>query len=224
MASQWPMIISVEGNIGSGKSTILKALRAYPDIQGIPVVYLDEPVSQWEQIKSNDGKNMIELFYANPSKYAFAFQMMAYISRLTLFKEAIREHPKCILITERCLLTDYHIFASMLHEQGNMLDEEYAIYKQWFHVFQQDIPITAIVYIRCDPAISFERCKKRGRVGEEIPLEYLTKCHDKHEAWMSTLKNTWTSTTTIENETATLDEVLCTIHMEIEALLKLRMM
>ena len=124
-------IISVEGNIGSGKSTILRALRAcYPDIQGKPVVYLDEPVSQWEQIKSADGKNMIELFYANPSKYAFAFQMMAYISRLSLFKEAIRAHPNSIIITERCLLTDYHIFASMLYEQGSMLDEEFAIYKQ----------------------------------------------------------------------------------------------
>ena len=210
------MIVSVEGNIGSGKSTILRALRAcYPDIQGVPVVYLDEPVSQWEQIKSKDGKNMIELVYANPSKYAFAFQMMAYISRLTLFKEAMHKHPNCILITERCLLTDYHIFASMLHEQGTMLDEEYAIYKQWFHVFQQDIPITAIVYVRCDPTVSFERCKKRGRAGEEIPLEYLTKCHDKHETWVSSLQE---KTVTIENDTATLDQVMDTIRQFIAKL------
>lgn len=214
----YPMIISVEGNIGSGKSTILKALRVYTEIQGIPLVYLDEPVSQWEQIQSKDGKNMIELFYANPAKYAFAFQMMAYISRLTLFKEAIRKNPKCILITERCLLTDYHIFASMLHEQGTMLDEEYAIYKQWFSFFQQDIPITAIVYVRCDPTVSFERCKKRGRAGEEIPLEYLTKCHDKHETWMNHLHETRTSTVIIENDTATMEEVLDTIHQFIAKL------
>lgn len=111
---QSPFIVSVEGNIGSGKSTILKALREKcKDVGGIPIVYVDEPVSQWEQIKSKEGKNMIELFYSNPSKYAFSFQMMAYISRFTLIKNAVQENPNSVIVTERCLLTDCVVFASM---------------------------------------------------------------------------------------------------------------
>ena len=203
------MIISVEGNIGSGKSTILSALRKLSsDIDGAPVFYVDEPVRQWEQITNKDGKNMIELFYANPSKYAFSFQMMAYISRLTMLKDAIKNHPRSIIITERCLLTDYNIFASMLHEQGNLLEEEFAIYKQWFDYFQKDVPISAIVYIQCDPTVSHARCKSRARVGEDIPLDYLVKCHQKHEDWIHSES---IPTLTIQNDTAKIDDVLMNI-------------
>ena len=217
MAQMWPFIVSVEGNIGSGKSTILRALRDLTDnIDGVPVVYVDEPVSQWEQIKSKDGKNMIELFYSNPSKYAFSFQMMAYISRLALLKEAIQKNPRCVIITERCLLTDYNIFASMLHEQGNMLDEEFAIYDKWFKTFQNDIPITALVYIQCEPTTSYTRCKKRARSGEDIPLEYLSKCHDKHETWMV---NTTLTTLTVPNDKSTVDDALLMIANFISELL-----
>jgi deoxyadenosine/deoxycytidine kinase len=209
---QTPFIVSVEGNIGSGKSTILKALREqYQDIQGVPIVYVDEPVSQWEQIKSKEGKNMIELFYSNPSKYAFSFQMMAYISRFTLIKKAVQENPGSVILTERCLLTDYAVFASMLHEQGNLLDEEFTIYKTWFHTFQQEIPVTSIVYVRCDPTTAFTRCKKRARVGEEIPLDYLTKCHEKHERWIEPGQSTVLSKLVIENDEAQMNDVLVSI-------------
>ena len=206
------MIISVEGNIGSGKSTILKALRErYQDIYGVPIVYVDEPVSQWEEIKSKDGKNMIELFYANPSKYAFSFQMMAYISRFTLIKNAVQENPNCIILTERCLLSDCEVFASMLHDQGHLLDEEFTIYKLWFHTFQKEIPVTSIVYIRCKPTTAFTRCKKRGRSGEEIPLDYLTQCHEKHERWVEPEQQSVLSKLVIENDDAQLNDVLVSI-------------
>ena len=209
---QTPFIVSVEGNIGSGKSTILKALREqYQDIQGVPIVYVDEPVSQWEQIKSKEGKNMIELFYANPSKYAFSFQMMAYISRFTMIKQAVQENPNSVILTERCLLTDCAVFASMLHDQGHLLDEEFTIYKTWFHTFQKEIPITSIVYIRCDPTTAFTRCKKRARVGEEIPLDYLTKCHEKHEKWIQPGQPNVLSKLVIENDDAQMNDVLMSI-------------
>lgn len=213
MDSMRPFIVSVEGNIGSGKSTILKALRErYHEIDGIPIVYVDEPVGQWEQIKSKEGKNMIELFYANPSKYAFSFQMMAYISRLTMIKNAVQANPTSVILTERCLLTDYAIFASMLHEQGHLLEEEFEIYKMWFHTFQQEIPIASIVYVRCDPTTAFTRCKSRARVGEEIPLDYLTKCHEKHEKWIEPEQPNVLRKLVIENDKAKMEDVLASIY------------
>jgi deoxyadenosine/deoxycytidine kinase len=206
-------VISIEGNIGSGKSTILKEFKkVFTTLDGYnKIIYVDEPVSQWEQIKSKDGKNMIELFYADPVKYSFSFQMMAYISRLILLKEAIRKYPDSVIITERCLLTDYNIFASMLYEQGKMSEEEYAIYKKWFQYFQTDVVMSAIIYIQCDPEVSHDRCTKRCRPGESISLDYLIECHNKHETWM---KHENVSTLTINNDTPMDSEHMDTVLLE----------
>lgn len=210
-------VISIEGNIGSGKSTIINALKATATIEGVPVVYVDEPVRQWEMIKSKDGKNMIELFYADPDRYSFAFQMMAYISRLALLKEAVEANPNAIIITERCLKTDYNVFAKMLHDQGTLLQEEYAIYTNWFTTFSKDSDISAIIYIYCYPEVSYERCKKRQRAGENIPLEYLIRCHEKHEEW---IHQETVPTLIHDNNTAELSDVLFSIHYFISNLVK----
>lgn len=212
-----PLIVSIEGNIGSGKSTIINALKATSTIEGVPVVYVDEPVRQWESIKNKEGKNMIELFYANPERYSFAFQMMAYISRLALLKEAVEANPNAVIITERCLKTDYNVFAKMLHEQGTLLDEEYAIYTNWFNAFSKESEISAIVYVYCHPEVSYERCKKRQRTGENIPLEYLTRCHEKHEQW---IHQETINKLIQDNNTAELDDVLFSIHAFISSMLK----
>jgi deoxyguanosine kinase len=182
-------IISVEGNIGSGKSTLIKYMKEQlKEIDNIPVIYLPEPVDIWESIKSEDGKNMIQKFYENQERYSFAFQMMAYISRLKIFKDAINQYPNAIIITERCLLTDYNIFAKMLYESKKMLKEEYDIYKQWFNYFNE-IEINQIIYIKTDPDISYERCVKRNRTGENtISLEYLTECNKMHDEWIENEK------------------------------------
>ena len=81
-------IVSVEGNIGSGKSTFLKFVaNECANTKGI--VILPEPVDKWEELKDQNGSSIIELFYRDKDKYAFPFQMMAYISRLALLREAV---------------------------------------------------------------------------------------------------------------------------------------
>jgi deoxyadenosine/deoxycytidine kinase len=184
-------IISVEGNIGSGKSTLIKYMKEHlNEIDNNQVIYLPEPVHLWESIKSEDGKNMIEKFYENQEKYSFSFQMMAYISRLQIFKDAMIANPNSIIITERCLLTDYNIFAKMLYESGKMLKEEYEIYKKWFEYFNE-IQIHQFIYIKTDPDISYNRCVKRNRSGENnISLEYLQTCNQMHEVWFQNEKIT----------------------------------
>ena len=50
------MLFSIEGNIGSGKSTLVNLLKKeLPEISGVNVHFVDEPVSQWEMIKSDEG-------------------------------------------------------------------------------------------------------------------------------------------------------------------------
>jgi deoxyadenosine/deoxycytidine kinase len=62
-------IISIEGNIGSGKSTLLANLKEA--LKGNPsVVFLKEPVDEWETIQDANGCTMLQKFYGNQERYS----------------------------------------------------------------------------------------------------------------------------------------------------------
>jgi deoxyadenosine/deoxycytidine kinase len=188
-------IVSIEGNIGSGKSTLLERLRnEYKDNQYVR--FLREPVDEWEKIKDKDGNTMLQKFYANQEEYSFAFQMMAYISRLAIIRDTVRDiinisantntnGKKFIIITERSLYTDKYVFAKMLYDQGKIEDVKYQIYLNWFDEFAKDFPVNDVIHVNTDPSKCYERIHKRARVGEEvIPLAYLDSCHKYHNEFL----------------------------------------
>jgi len=184
-------IVSIEGNIGSGKSTLLENLRKYYS-NNIQVIFLREPVDDWEKIKDNEGNTMLKKFYSDQEKYSFAFQMMAYISRLKILRDTVnyilskQSSDQYIIITERSLYTDKHVFAKMLHDQGNIEDVCYQIYLTWFEEFAKDFPINYSVYVNTEPKNCYDRIHKRARDGEEvIPLTYLQECHNYHEEFLN---------------------------------------
>lgn len=177
-------IISIEGNISSGKSTLLADLKnKYKN--NPQIIFLKEPVDEWEDIKDENGINMLEKFYANTCKYAFSFQIMAYISRLSLLRKIYNENNNVIIITERSLYTDKYVFAKMLYDQKNIESVHYQIYLKWFDEFIHDFPINHVIYVKTDPDICFKRIKTRSRTGEDvIPLDYLKLCNEYHEQFL----------------------------------------
>ena len=186
-----PIIISFDGNIGSGKSTIIHYFEHnFPKFCNLKtyhykICFLDEPVNQWEAIVDiNDGKNIIEKFYENNKDYSFQFQMMAFISRLSLFRKALNEDYD-IIFTERSMYTDYNVFAKMLFDKDKMHNLEYQIYVKWFDEFTDIIQNIKTVYIRTLPEICERRVLKRARPGENIPLSYLKDCHHYHDIWLN---------------------------------------
>ena len=182
-------IFSIEGNIGSGKSTLVKELqKSVPNILDKKVVYVQEPVNEWSKIKDKKGETILEKFYADQHKYAFSFQMMAYISRLALLRKIVRENPDAIIITERSVFTDREVFAKMLYDEGKIEDVDYQIYLKWFDEFIEEIPITGLIYVTTTPEKSKQRVDLRARMGESIPLSYLQRCHNYHESWIKNIK------------------------------------
>ena len=59
-ANNRPFVVSIEGNIGAGKSTMLKFFEQYTDVELIP-----EPVAQWCDVK---GHNLLGKLYEDPKR------------------------------------------------------------------------------------------------------------------------------------------------------------
>jgi deoxyadenosine/deoxycytidine kinase len=185
-----PLILSLDGNIGSGKSSVMRYLEknfanycASKD-NNCKICFLQEPVSIWESICDENGKSIITHFYENNERYSFAFQVMAYTSRMSLLKEALKENYD-VIITERSIYTDKFVFAKSLYDAKKMNNIEYIIYMKMFNEFQTIFQDLKIVYIRTCPEICDLRVKQRGRLGETISIQYLKDCHHYHDVWLN---------------------------------------
>lgn len=181
----------IEGNIGVGKSTMLKKLKETIGnyYKGIPIIYLQEPVEIWESITDNNNENIIEKFYKDNKKYSFSFQMMALISKLEYLNNILDKYRECIVISDRSVFTDKNIFAKMLYDTKDIEEINYKIYNRWFEHYTKKVNLTGIIYMHSKPEICYKRIKERNRKGEDIPLEYLTKCHEYHEKWLNSEKD-----------------------------------
>ncbi len=148
------------------------------------ICFLEEPVQIWDTIKDASGTTILENYYADQKKWAFPFQMMAYISRVSIMRAALKQKKYRIIIIERSVYTDSAVFAKMLYDDKKIGEIEYTIYSKWVNEFIEDFPTTKFIYVRADASTSYERVLERGRIGEDIPLAYLQNCHKYHEDWL----------------------------------------
>ena len=183
-----PNIISVEGNIGCGKSTLISYLKKYVIGNELytHIKFIQEPVDEWNLIKDKEGISIIENFYSNQKEYAFSFQIMAYITRLRKLINNIELYPECTHICERSLETDKYVFAKMLYDTKKIREIDWNIYNYWFNTFLDKVKTDLIIYVNTTPDNCSKRIHQRNRKGEEtIPLEYLQSCHMYHIDWLS---------------------------------------
>lgn len=180
-----PLLATIEGNIGAGKSSIIAKMKEKYAGRS-DVVFVQEPVDIWEGICDENGTKMLNLFYQNPKEHAFAFQQMAYITRISLLRKTIEENPQCkVIICERSLHADRNIFAKMLFDDGIISKVCFQIYNLIYDEFTGGFPIDRCIYIDSDPEVCAERISKRARSGESgIALTYLEKCKKYHDDWL----------------------------------------
>ena len=184
-----PILLSITGSIGSGKTTTLNQLKKrFPNWH-----FIDEPVEEWTHFVDNDGKTMLQVFYEDMKRWAYTFQHMALKTRCDSIKRAItnwkkrceidpKERFNNIFVTERCTNSDFHIFAKMLRDDNLMTKLEWDLYKTYHYALTEGIKVNGIIYITCSPEKCSERIHVRNRNGEEtISVEYLKNLHKYHE-------------------------------------------
>lgn len=181
-----PRVLSLEGNIGVGKSTLLRLLRQNNFLT------IDEPLSKWRGEEKGDGEeraNLLEMFYSDPKRWAFTFQSAAFLTRAQSAANTLRgADPNTAWILERSLHSDKQCFAKNCLATGLFANAEWDIYNDfhtWLLAENPSLRIDGAIYMRARPESCMARLRQRGREEESsIPLEYLEQLHARHEEWL----------------------------------------
>lgn len=179
------MLISIEGNIGTGKTTLINILKKKFGKKN-NVIFVEEPLNQWLNLKDKDGKNILGKFYEDQERWSYSFQMHAFITRS---KDILRQNTdENVIIIERSVLTDCNVFAKLLYNSGKISEMEWQLYNEWFTWLTQhfeSVKPDKFVYLRAEPEVSYQRMLKRTRDEENnVPLEYLQAVSEKHDEWL----------------------------------------
>ena len=67
-------IFALEGNIGAGKTTIMKIIGQYFS----SVEFVEEPVKQWQNL---GGMNLLDAFYTDPQRWGFTFEFYSMLRK-----------------------------------------------------------------------------------------------------------------------------------------------
>ncbi|EDV26224.1 uncharacterized protein TRIADDRAFT_53995 [Trichoplax adhaerens] len=170
-------IISVEGNIGAGKTTLANNIG---EILGYKVFY--EPVNQ---------NPYLAKFYESPKDYAFKLQLWIYRQRFLIYCNALQHYLSTGqgVILDRSVYSD-RVFAKTGNNDGFISSTEYDQYELLRQqLLNRVIPPHLLVYLHVSPTDCLERVRKRGRIYEKsISTSYLQKLEDEFDNFVEEMR------------------------------------
>ncbi len=114
------MYISIEGNIGAGKTTIAKALA-----KKYKAVFLPERFAE---------NVLLPLFYKNKKKIAFSLEYSFLLDRYAQLSKQFKTGKK------QNIIADYSLYKCLWFAKATLSKKEYLFYKKQFSVMENEIP------------------------------------------------------------------------------------
>lgn len=150
------MFISIEGNIGSGKTTLAKALA-----KQLKATYLPERFEE---------NALLPLFYNDRKTFAFPTEYSFLIDRHKQLKTYFETNKK-----QHITVSDFHFDKCICFAKANLSQKDYQYFKKHFKALKASITQPdLVVYINTDVPLLVKNIKKRGRAIEKIiEPEYL---------------------------------------------------
>ena len=162
--------VAVAGNIGVGKSTLVKRLSQ---------------ALGWEPFYEPVGENpYLPDFYQDMRTWAFQSQVFFLTRRLHAHHRLIG-HPTSAL-QDRTVYEDAEVFAYNLYNQGLMSQRDHDTYRELYEVLTAFLPAPdLVVYLRANADTLLSRINRRGRDYERnIEREYLKRLNELYEGWI----------------------------------------
>jgi deoxyadenosine/deoxycytidine kinase len=156
-------IITIDGNIGSGKSSILNYLHKTNKIS------IDlEPVENWNNYLTN---------MYNENNNVFEFQVRIWLDRCL-----IQEKSDKLILMERSPYFIKNTFINVAHDLKMINDYQYSMLLKLHEKTDILWKCNIYIYLRSNPENCFKRLQKRNRTCEKnITEEYITILHKSHE-------------------------------------------
>jgi deoxyadenosine/deoxycytidine kinase len=200
-------LLSIEGGIGAGKSTLIQNIRdanldyefvatddsdeCFTELGRIEV--LPEPSDRWQhELAFGTHLSMLQAYYRDPRNNGGVFQLYALITRAIRLVNTIINTKKRIVIVERSIYSDMNCFMRVNRESGNVNGCCITTYFIYFRMIESllDREPDGYIYLCLDPVKCSARIEERARDAEsDIPLEYLQSLEIAHNEWISTMKN-----------------------------------
>ena len=162
--------VAVAGNIGVGKSTLVRLLSTKLDWEPFY-----EPVTENPYLAD---------FYQDMKTWAFHSQVFFLTHRLKAHYE-LAKHPTSV-IQDRSVYEDAEIFAQNLFLQGNIQPRDYQTYRDLYETMLRFLPHPdLVIYLRASASTLMGRIAHRGRDYERtITTEYIESLNRLYENWL----------------------------------------
>lgn len=159
-----PKFICIEGNIGSGKTTLAGILAEKFNARLVLEEFADNP--------------FLPKFYKNRAQYAFPLELFFMAERYKQLKELLQSQDLFHSLT----ISDYMFNKSLLFAKVNLDVQEYLLYKNLFEIINpQLLQPELLVYLHAPIKKLQENIRKRNRSYEQsIPGEYLLSLQETY--------------------------------------------
>jgi deoxyguanosine kinase len=156
--------ITIEGNIGAGKTTLAHLLARHYNARLILEQFADNP--------------FLPKFYENPAQYAFPLELFFMAERYKQLKELVQIDDLFQTVT----ISDYLFTKCLLFAKVNLPDQEYKLYQKLFEIMStQLVQPELLVYLHAPVSKLQTNIRKRGRSYEQaIPDEYLLNIQETY--------------------------------------------
>ncbi len=149
--------ITIEGNIGAGKTTLAHLLAKHFNARLIVEQFADNP--------------FLTKFYENPQQYAFPLELFFMAERYKQMKELVHTND----LFQHITLSDYLFTKCLLFAKVNLPEQEFRLYQKLFDIIdKQLVQPDILIYLHAPVSKLQQNIKKRNRPYEQsIPDEYL---------------------------------------------------